>query len=125
MNTEVFYAVAIEDIFKLHDCRLENEHGEMFYLTIVDRSKYPRLWIDNFTDNEFTVIEESTNHLLARNNPMLEKDWIIRFEGVDFHSLVKQYNEWRLLCDKESGAYNESKQKGYYSPITKIWKPLN
>jgi len=111
MIKEIYYAASIEDIFKIHDCRLENEHGESVYLTIVDRSKYPRLWIDNFTDGAFTVIEETTDHLLARNNPLLEKDWIVRFEGVDFHSLVKQYNEWRLLCDKENDAFNQSKKK--------------
>ena len=38
-----------------------NEDG--FYLSIIDRKTYPRVWADNFQDNKIEVIAESADNI--------------------------------------------------------------
>lgn len=84
----------ISQLLSLVACRIENEPetGEVF-LTIVNRSNYPRLWIDNDMAGHH-IVAETVESTLHRNNPLLEKDWEVRFVGNTIQDCVDQYNLW-------------------------------
>ena len=90
----------IEELFSKLDCRVENEceTGDV-YLSIIDRQQYPRLWIDNDSENS-NIIAETTENMLLRNNPFLEKDWRLRFCGDSITECLNQYNEYLELNKK-------------------------
>lgn len=77
------------NLLKGKDFRLEND-DDGFYLSIVDRSKYPRVWIDNAIDNPQKMIAESVEHIEQRTNPFLEKDWSVRYFGKTIEDLILQ-----------------------------------
>jgi len=59
--------------------RLENDE-EGFYLSIIDREIYPRIWADNYHDNRNKIFAETTENLLNRT-VLAGKDWSVRFYG--------------------------------------------
>jgi len=84
----------INHLLQTTDCRIENETtSDEVYLTIVDRKLFPRLWIDNDLDGAKTIAE-SVDHLLLKNNPLLEKDWTVRFIGDSIEDCINQYNTY-------------------------------
>lgn len=56
--------------------RIENDEAG-YYLSIIDRKKYPRVWADNYNDGA-TVIFESEESLLQRTT-IGGKDWTARY----------------------------------------------
>jgi hypothetical protein len=72
--------------------RLENDE-EGFYLSIIDRSKYPRVWSDNFQDGTVEIIAETTDHMINRTISS-EKDWKVRLYGKTIDELMTEYNKW-------------------------------
>jgi len=63
-----------------------------FHLSIVDRKVYPRCWVDNESEGNVKIIEESSDHFLNRELPTLKKDWRQRFEGETIEELVNDFN---------------------------------
>jgi hypothetical protein len=72
--------------------RLEDDE-EGFYLCIINRQVYPRIWSDNFQDNEDKIIYETPENLLERT-VMAEKDWSERWFGQSVDECLYQAYEW-------------------------------
>lgn len=88
----------VEELLLKVDCRIENEvETKEVYLTIIDREKYPRLWIDNDNADEAKIISESVENILLKSNPFLEKDWKIRFVGYSIEDCINQYNNDEIV----------------------------
>lgn len=88
---------SMTDIFSMlkgFDWRLENDDHGTLYLSIIDRGKYPRIWIDNAVDNEPIIIAETVEHLLERNNPLLEKDWRVRIKSDTIEGLQNEFKKY-------------------------------
>jgi hypothetical protein len=88
----------IELFKKLHyheTCfRFEND-DDGYWLTIIDRSKYPRLWVDNFHDRQEAVIAESIDNLIEKTM-LTEKDWQVRFFGETIEECIAEYEKWQV-----------------------------
>lgn len=77
--------------------RFENDE-EGFYLSIIDRKKYPRVWVDN--DKEGTeIIAETVDNIINRTIPA-EKDWEERFFGKTINDCLAEYNKWYVTNRK-------------------------
>ena len=72
--------------------RLEDDE-EGYYLSIINRQIYPRIWADNFQVNEYKIIAETTDHLLNRTI-LAEKDWSERWVGESVDECLYQAYEW-------------------------------
>jgi len=72
--------------------RLEDDE-EGFYLSIIDRKVYPRIWADNFQGNEEKIIAETTDSLLNRT-VLAERDWSERWFGESVDECLYQAYEW-------------------------------
>jgi hypothetical protein len=72
--------------------RLENDE-EGFYLSIINRQVFPRVWADTQNDGQFEVLAESTEHLLERT-VLHSKDWQARFSSETIEGLIPQVIEW-------------------------------
>jgi hypothetical protein len=72
--------------------RFEND-DDGYWLTIIDRSKYPRLWVDNFHDRQEAVIAESIDNLINKTI-LTEIDWQIRFFGETIEECINEYEKW-------------------------------
>ena len=72
--------------------RIENDE-KGFYLSIIDRKIYPRVWADNFKTSKEEMITESTEHLIQRSVSGSEKDWIVRFDG-DLQECIEECFKW-------------------------------
>lgn len=88
--------------------RLEND-DDMVYATLIDRSKYPRLWLDNQADSKRDIIAESSENVLNRFSPLESKDWIERFEGEDIIEAVNN------LCNYITNTYPEAGFAKWYN----------
>jgi hypothetical protein len=62
------------------------------YTWSLQNNVYPRLWKDDYIDGKEAIIE-STDNMLLRNNPLLEKDWIARGQNMDIDDCICE------LCD--------------------------
>lgn len=72
--------------------RLEDDE-EGYYLSIINRQIYPRIWADNFQGNEDKIMAETTDNLLNRTIPA-EKDWYERWFGESVDECLYQAYEW-------------------------------
>lgn len=66
--------------------RFENDE-EGFYLSIIDRQHYPRIWADNFQDAPKGIIAESVENVINRT-VLAEKDWELRLFGKTIEDLL-------------------------------------
>lgn len=71
--------------------RLENDETG-FYLSIIDRSKYPRIWADNLQSGSVAIIAESADNLINRTISS-EQDWAARFHGETIQECFKEYEQ--------------------------------
>lgn len=81
----------LEDILKvLHDreifFRFENDE-EGYYLSIIDRQQYPRIWADNDKNCKTKIIAETIEHVIDKT-VLAEKDWEERFFGKTIRELI-------------------------------------
>lgn len=88
---DVFSSLQKADIF----FRLENDE-EGFYLSIINRQIYPRVWADHFADGKIEVIAETSEHLLNRTVAVSEKDWSERFSGESIDEVIQELIEWMV-----------------------------
>lgn len=72
--------------------RLENDE-EGFYLSIIDRGKYPRIWADNDKSGHMEIITESVDNLIAKT-VVGEKDWTARLFGTTIEELMEAFDKW-------------------------------
>ena len=72
--------------------RLEDDE-EGFYLSIIDRQVYPRIWADNFQDNGDKIICETPDNLLQRT-VIADKDWNERWFGESIDECLYKAYEW-------------------------------
>ena len=72
--------------------RLEDDE-EGYYLSIINRQVYPRIWADNFQGNEEKIIAETTDNLLNRT-VLAEKDWSERWFGESIDECLYRAYEW-------------------------------
>jgi len=86
-------------------CRLEWRFDGGFIWSI-QNNDYPRLWKDE--QSEQTVMCETTENMLLRNNPLLEKDWIARGGSYSFMETVEQ------LADEVCKLFPQSKFAKWY-----------
>lgn len=70
--------------------RIEN-NDDGFWITHIDRSMFPRIWMDNAVDGRVTIIVESDEHMLQRNSPLPEKDWKQRVFNADFYTALNEF----------------------------------
>ncbi|AGO49635.1 hypothetical protein Phi13:2_gp025 [Cellulophaga phage phi13:2] len=81
---------------RLHDVgahfRLEDYEDE-FVLSIIDRGIYPRIWSDNFADNQVVIIAETDDNLINRNT-IHSKDWKERWYGETLDEVLYEAYEW-------------------------------
>jgi hypothetical protein len=92
--------MTIEELFDILSkkemyLRLENDE-ENYYLSIIDRSRYPRVWADNFQRQQSFIEAETTEHLLERT-VLAECDWMASFEGQTIDECVTECENW-LSC---------------------------
>jgi hypothetical protein len=71
--------------------RFENDE-EGYYLSIIDRKKYPRVWFDNAKDGD-VVIAETPENIINKVIPS-EKDWEQRFFGKTIDECMDEFNKW-------------------------------
>ncbi len=76
-----------EVFFRFENC----EDG--FYLSIIDRRQFPRIWQDNARDGKVEIIAETTEHMINRIIPS-EKDWEQRFFGETIEECMEEFNKW-------------------------------
>jgi hypothetical protein len=74
--------------------RFEND-DDGYYLTIIDRSKYPRLWVDNFNDRQEAVIAESIDNLINKTI-LTEVDWQVRLFGETIEGCIAEFQKWEV-----------------------------
>ena len=72
--------------------RLEDDE-EGFYLSIIDRGVYPRVWADNYQNGNIDIIAETAENILNRT-VLAGKDWSIRFEGDSLKKVLLECDEW-------------------------------
>lgn len=68
-------------------CRIEWMFDSGFTWSITDGQKYPRLFIDDDSDGA-KIITESSENMLLRSNPFIEKDWIARGNEEDIEDCL-------------------------------------
>lgn len=73
--------------------RIENDE-EGYYLSVIDRKVYPRVWVDNFKNDKDKIITESTEHLIQRSISGSDKDWIVRFNGKQLQECIEECFKW-------------------------------
>lgn len=73
--------------------RMEDDE-EGYYISIINRQIYPRVWVDNFANEDVEVICESAENILNRTVAISEKDWSERFFGETIDEVVKKVNDW-------------------------------
>jgi hypothetical protein len=88
---ELFTTLAIKEMY----LRLENDE-EGYYLSVIDRSHYPRVWADNFQSQQSFIAAETTDHLIERT-VLVENDWLIRCTGETIDEVVEECENW-LRC---------------------------
>jgi hypothetical protein len=74
--------------------RFENDE-EGFHLSIIDRAKYPRIWVDNSQDNEETIIAETLDNIINKAT-IGDKDWLVRLSGKTIEEVYSAFNEWDI-----------------------------
>lgn len=84
---ELFAALADKEMYM----RLENDE-EGYYLSVIDRSRYPRVWADNFQTQQ-SFIAETTDHLIERT-VLAENDWLVRCSGKAIDEVVDECENW-------------------------------
>jgi hypothetical protein len=72
--------------------RLEGDDNG-FYLSIITRKVYPRVWADNFQDGLVEIIAETSDNILNRT-VLAEKDWQERWFGESIDECLYQAYEW-------------------------------
>lgn len=72
--------------------RLESDE-DGFYLSIIDRKVYPRIWADKFQDGKIEIIAESVDNIINKTI-LAEKDWSERFTGETINDCIQQVIEW-------------------------------
>lgn len=72
--------------------RFENDE-EGYYLSIIDRQKYPRIWADNMEDGTVEVLAETTDHLINRT-VVGGPDWTVRLFGETIEKLMEEFDKW-------------------------------
>lgn len=72
--------------------RIENDDNSFYFLSIIDRKIYPRVWADTFNDGAKVIIE-SEESLLQRTISG-GKDWIDRFGFETPNELFKKLSEY-------------------------------
>jgi hypothetical protein len=87
---ELFASLADKEMYM----RLENDE-EGYYLSVIDRSHYPRVWADNFQVQQ-SFIAETTDHLIERT-VLAENDWLVRCTGKTIDEVVDECENW-LSC---------------------------
>jgi hypothetical protein len=75
--------------------RLEDDENG-FYISIIDRSKYPRVWIDNFQKRQTVVVAETVDHVINKTI-LADNDWLARFEGETLDECLLECRNW-LVC---------------------------
>lgn len=75
--------------------RLEDDE-EGYYLSIINRQVYPRIWADNFHGDEEKIIAETTDSLLNRT-VLAEKDWSERWFGESINECLYRAYEWMYV----------------------------
>lgn len=84
--------MTIEEIFTfLNDreifFRFENDE-DGYYLSIIDRKQYPRVWADKMREGKVEMLAETTDSLISRTT-IGDKDWTHRFDDQTIEGLVK------------------------------------
>lgn len=83
----------------LHDkdlhFRLEDDENG-FYISIIDRSKYPRVWVDNFQSQQSVIVAETVDNIINKTI-LADKDWYTRFEGETLDECLLECQNW-LVC---------------------------
>ena len=77
--------------------RFENEVDDSnagFYLSIIDRTVYPRLWKDNDLDGSFNILVQSDQVLLEKAMSGSEKDWSERWSSNSIDGCLFLAYEW-------------------------------
>ena len=93
----------IKQIYKSEiPCRLEWFFDAGFTWSIQDGSCYPRIMKDDDIDGENKIVWESSKNILERNNPLFEKDWLVRGCNQDFDIAIKELAE--AICHHEPGS---------------------
>ena len=81
---------------ELHQCemyfRFEN-NDDGYILSIIDRKIYPRVWADNFQDQQITVITETPENIINKT-VLAGKDWTERFYGESIIECISQAIDW-------------------------------
>jgi hypothetical protein len=75
--------------------RLEDDENG-FYLSIIDRSKYPRVWADNFQSQQSFIVAETVENIINKT-VLAENDWLVRCEGETLDECVEECYNW-LTC---------------------------
>ena len=84
---------AFDEIHKMgYHFRFEDDE-EGFYLSIINREEYPRIWVDNFAAGKNDIISETPDHVLERS-VLAEKDWSERFFGETIDDCLYKLNKW-------------------------------
>lgn len=92
--------------------RIESESDVEVHVCLVDRSVYPRLWVDNQIEGN-PVLAETPDNILDRLSPLAEKDWVKKFSANTTIEAVK------LLCDFVHYEYPESTFGRWYDQFRK------
>lgn len=71
-------------------CRLEWVFDGGFTWSLIGGTQYPRVWLDDATDGAITTVVETVEHMIIRNQPLPEKDWIARGCSYSLHEAVQQ-----------------------------------
>lgn len=93
IDTSMTVNMILEAIYNSEiPCRLEWMFDAGFTWSIQGK-EYPRLWIDDSTDEKIKIMCESEENVLWRNNPFLKKDWIARGCNYGFNDAVLELAE--------------------------------
>jgi len=88
--------VLCDVLSRLHNAeyhfRFEDDESG-FYLSIINRKVYPRVWADNFQDGQIEIIAETSDNILNRT-VLAEKDWSERWFGESVDECLYQAYEW-------------------------------
>lgn len=85
---QIFIIDVIENIYNSEiPCRIEWMFDSGFTWSIQDNN-YPRIWKDNYLQDNIKIIAESDINILLKNNPLLEVDWIERGFNPSFYGAV-------------------------------------
>lgn len=75
--------------------RLEDDENG-FYLSIIDRSKYPRVWVDNFQSKQSFIVAETVDHVIEKTI-LADNDWLVRCTGDTLDEVADECYDW-LTC---------------------------